>query len=67
VRSLYHGEALDLKSDYVQGILTPDALEDPEFCQRELDLNIIEKRKKNIVATGFSPWKRRVNIEKRSV
>ena len=67
VRSLYHGEDLDLKSGYIRGILTPGALEDPDFCQRELDLHIMEKRKHHIVSTGFSPWKRRVNIDKRSV
>jgi len=62
--SFVSGQALDLQSGFHRALLKPGALDDIEFCQRELDM---QTRKNNLENTDkfkpIIPWAKRVGVK----
>lgn len=64
-QSLITGEPLDIKEGYLRSIIKDDALNDPDFCSRELNVAVVkhnlEHRKKY---APVLPWIKRKGIVK---
>jgi len=67
--SLFYKLPLDLTSGYQRGLLTPNILDDTEFCRHQLDLNALEYRTTQLKTPYFkpvTPWLKRVGINARN-
>jgi len=60
--SLVTGEQLDLVEGYHRGLLLTDTLKDQEFCARELDQHMLERRAA-LEHKPSLPWLKRKNLE----
>lgn len=61
--SLVDGSALDLREGYHQSLFKTDTLSDKEFCDRELDGNMLARRAEKANVPRL-PWLKRMNLDK---
>jgi hypothetical protein len=64
-QALFNNTQLDITEGFHRGMITMQAVNDPEFQAKEYDLKLVEKLKKTRqeVRGPILPWKRRMGLE----